>query len=111
MNKKLLEKTLNVDLNFKTIKIPKWQTKNFKTVPKSPTLQIQRWTSTNPWNSRAVLKNQVKIEVKLSLPLLIHHKLAALFRGYGIEENNSIYYTSNGEYGKIPPSVHTVPLR
>lgn len=34
------------------------------------------------------------------------------FRGYGIQRaDNVAYYTSNSEYGRNPPTVHTVPLR
>ncbi|KAG5683700.1 hypothetical protein PVAND_012966 [Polypedilum vanderplanki] len=35
-----------------------------------------------------------------------------IFHGYGVERDiNFAYWTSNSEYGKFPPSIHTVPLR
>ncbi len=32
-----------------------------------------------------------------------------IFSGYGTKKEEAVYRTSNSDYGRIPPNVHTMP--
>lgn len=53
------------------------------------------------------------LNFRTSMPIIQINSLSiGQFHEYGIERaDNAAYYTSNSEYGRHPPTIHTVPLK
>ncbi|XP_067619062.1 piercer of microtubule wall 1 protein-like [Eurosta solidaginis] len=70
----------------------------------NPEIEYQKFLKRKPIIQTAKLYEQLHTRETIKCPYN--------FKGYGVEtDNNTMYHTSNSEYGYYPPNAYTIPTR